>query len=149
MIKLLVALALIAPVAQAQRTLSTLRDRNRVLLIFAPNALDPRFGRQLDALEHHEAELLNRDLVLIPLLQQPGPPNLSPVLRNLRPPLVQSDEQIWIRRRFNVAFNDFVVILIGKDGTEKLRSHSPISAARLNRTIDAMPGRQDEMRKQP
>lgn len=147
--KLLALLLLLAPMASPQQTLNTLRDRNRVLLIFAPTALDLRYGRQLGAFEHHEAELGARDLVLIPLIQQPGPPNASPVLHNLRPPLVQADEQITFRRRFHIAPNDFAVILIGKDGTEKLRASSPITLARLTRTIDAMPGRKEEMRTRP
>jgi len=134
------------PSVSAQRTLSTLVDRNRVLLIFTPTALDGRYGRQLDAFNHHEAELQSRDLVLIPLVQQPGPANISPVLRNMRPPIVQADEQITFRKRFHIGPADFVVILLGKDGTEKLRSSAPISLMRLNRTIDAMPGRQQEMR---
>jgi hypothetical protein len=144
--KILLMLALLAPMATAQRTLSTLVGRNRVLLIFTPTELDTRFNRQLEAFNHHEAELMSRDLVLIPLVQQPGPANLSPVLRNMRPPLVQADEQITFRKRFHISPNDFVMILIGKDGTEKLRSSTTITAARLNKTIDAMPGRQDEMR---
>jgi len=138
MIKLLAMFALLAPLASAQQILSNLEGRDRVLLIFAPNALDPRFGHQLDALEHHEAELASRDVVLIPLLQQPGPSNPSPVLRNLRPPLVQADEQIWIRRRFNVDPRDFVVILLAKNDAEKLRAHAPVSAARLKQTLDAL-----------
>jgi len=149
MIKLTALLVLLASIAAAQQTLSALVGRNRVLLIFAPTALDGRFGQQLDALDHHVAELRERDLVVIPLIEQPGPANRSTVLRTLQPPLVRADEQITFRRRFNIAPSDFVVILVGKDGTEKIRSHAPLSAARLNRTIDAMPGRQDEMRKQP
>ena len=69
--------------------------------------------------------------------QQPGPPNISPVLRTLRPPLVQADEQITFRRRFHISPSDFVVILLTKNGAEKLRSTTPISLARLTRTIDA------------
>jgi hypothetical protein len=146
MIKPMLLFALLAPAAAAQPTLSNLVDRNRVLLIFAPSALDHRFGQQLDNFDHHETDLRSRDLVLIPLLEQPGPPNLSPVLRNMQPPLVQADEQIAFRRRFHIAPTDFVVILVGKDGGEKLRATAPISLARLNKTIDAMPGRQQEMR---
>ena len=41
---------------------------------------------------------------------------------------------------------DFVVILIGKDGGEKLRSRHPLRVESLTKGIDAMPMRQDEMR---
>jgi len=149
MTKLLLCLALLAPCATAQQTLATLVDRNRVLLVFAPTALDGRYGQQLDALDHHEADLRSRDLVVIPLIQQPGPRNLSPVLRTIQPPRISDDEQLTIRRRFHIAASEFAVILLGKDGGEKLRSTTPIAIARLNRTIDAMPMRQEEMRNHP
>jgi hypothetical protein len=146
---LLLLMALAAPFSYGQQTLSTLVDRNRVLLVFSPTALDGRYGQQLDAFNHHEADLRARDLVVIPLIQQPGPANLSPALRALRPPRISDEEQLTIRRRFHIAASDFAVVLLGKDGTEKLRSTTPLTLARLNRTIDAMPGRQDEMRKRP
>jgi len=139
MIKLLLSIALLTPIASAQQTLSTMVGRNRVLLIFTPTALDIRYARQLHAFEDHEAELQSRDLVLIPLAQQPGPGNTVPVLRHLRPPLVQADEQITFRRRFHISPGDFVVVLLDKKGAEKLRSTTPITLTRLIRTIDANP----------
>ena len=150
--KLLLGIALVAfmvstPMLPAQQTLSTLVDRNRVLLIFTPTALDGRYGKQLDDFNHHEADNRARDLVVIPLIQQTGPPNLSPVLRTLQPPYISDWEQITIRRRFHIAASEFAVILLGKDGGEKLRTTTPITITHLNRTIDAMPMRQEEMRK--
>jgi len=130
--------AVLAPRTFAQQTLSTLVGRDRVLLVFAPSALDRRFGQQLDAFDHHEVDLTSRDLVLIPLLQQPDPASPSTVLRNLRPPLVHADEQITVRRRFHVGPSDFAVILLGKTGAETLRSTTPIPIARLTRSLDAM-----------
>ena len=147
--KLILGITLLAPMLQAQQTLSTLVDRNRVLLVFAPTALDNRYGEQLDSFNHHEADLRARDVLVIPLIQQPGPPNLSPTLRALQPPRISDDEQLAIRRRFHIAASEFAVVLLGKDGGEKLRATTPITAARLNRTIDAMPMRQQEMRKHP
>jgi hypothetical protein len=55
-------------------------------------------------------------------------------------------EQAATRKRFHIAPNAFTVILIGKDGGEKLRSSIPLSVDTLRSTIDAMPMRQDEMR---
>jgi hypothetical protein len=63
----------------------------------------------------------------------------------ITPPLT---EQTAARRRFHIRPNDFTVILIGKDGGEKLRSRQPISLDTLRSTIDAMPMRQEEMRSQ-
>ena len=51
------------------------------------------------------------------------------------------------RKRFNIGPDSFTVILIGKDGGEKLRSSDPIPAQKLLDTIDAMPMRQQEARR--
>jgi len=49
---------------------------------------------------------------------------------------------------FDVAKGNFAVILIGKDGTKKLRQSSPLETDTLFSVIDAMPMRQREMRKE-
>lgn len=51
-----------------------------------------------------------------------------------------------LRRKFHVAEGAFTVVLIGKDGGEKLRSTKPIDVEELNATIDAMPMRKSEMK---
>ncbi|MFD1256715.1 DUF4174 domain-containing protein [Mucilaginibacter terrae] len=43
----------------------------------------------------------------------------------------------------------FTVILVGKDGGDKLRSTSPFTLKKLYTTIDAMPMRQSEMKRHP
>jgi hypothetical protein len=140
--RILLALAfvtVIAPVTHAQQTLSALAGRNRVLLVFAPDSLDRRFGQQLDNFAHHSADFGRRDLVLIPIVPDSGLPNASPVLRELRPPLVHDDEKITIRKRFHIDPTSFAIILLDKSGAECLRSTTPITIQRLNRTIDALP----------
>lgn len=51
-----------------------------------------------------------------------------------------------LRRRFNVATDDYAVVLVGKDGTEKRRDLAPVDADAIFETIDAMPMRRSEMR---
>ena len=43
----------------------------------------------------------------------------------------------------------FTIILVGKDGSDKLRSTSPLILQKLYSTIDAMPMRQSEMKRHP
>ena len=43
----------------------------------------------------------------------------------------------------------FTIILVGKDGGDKLRSTSPLTLQKLYSTIDAMPMRQSEMKRHP
>ena len=52
------------------------------------------------------------------------------------------------RQRFGVEPGDFLVILLGKDGGEKIRSNKPVTLEMLTEIIDAMPMRQDEMKRQ-
>jgi len=56
-----------------------------------------------------------------------------------------SDKAAALRRRYAVPEGRFAVILIGKDGGEKLRAADPVPAETLFATIDAMPMRRNEM----
>jgi hypothetical protein len=106
-------------------TLDSLKDRNRVLLVFAAASQDTQSSQQKLIFHQHEAAMKERDLVLMAV------------------PAGSAD----LRTRFRVAPRGFTVILVGKDGGEKMRTHQPIPAEKLEQTIDAMPMRQDEMRR--
>jgi hypothetical protein len=134
------SLLLSAMAASAQSgivSLRGLRDTSRPLLIFAPSPSDPQLQIQLRTLRENAAAVAERDVVVIALpYQSPSP----------TPATLTDDGATAARRRFHVAPPDFTVILIGKDGGEKLRTHQPISLDTLRSTIDAMPMRQEEMR---
>lgn len=118
-------------------TLNELKGQARPLLIFASRPDDPQLEIQVRTVQEHAVEAHNRDIVVIALpFQSPSPSALQ------LPP----SEAEATRRRFGVAPADFAVILLGKDGTAKLRSSKPFSIGKLEETIDAMPMRQQEMR---
>jgi transcriptional regulator with AAA-type ATPase domain len=50
-----------------------------------------------------------------------------------------------VREQFRIPPQDFAVLLLGEDGTVKLRAANPVSADRLNELIDSMPTRKQEM----
>ena len=50
-------------------------------------------------------------------------------------------------KKYKVLENQFTVLLLGKDGGEKLRTLQLLSTAKLFSIIDAMPMRRQEMRK--
>ena len=127
-------------------SLVALRDKSRVLLIFAPSDRTPEFQRQLALLSKHVYDLRQRDLVLLPVVTITSPLKDASKLRVAYPPVATQTEQLNLRHRFHVAPHQFTVILIGKDGGEKLRQKTPVAIDELNATIDAMPMRQDEMR---
>ena len=147
--RVLVLMFLWWPVCFAQQTLASLKDTHRVLLVFAPSERDPRYVQQMQMLEHHGAEMQERDLVLIPVVTEAGPQITPETLRVIRGPGLSDQEQVLARRRFHLAPEAFAVVLLGKDGGEKLRVTAPLSMERLNRTIDAMPMRKDEMKERP
>ena len=128
------------PLAAQQQGLTTLaaqRDQTRPLLIFAPKSDDAQMGIQLRILVEHAAEAGDRQIVAIALpYHSPSPSDVQ-----LSPTEAES-----ARRRFHIDPGAFAVILLGKDGGPKLRADKPISMTRLEKTIDAMPMRQDEVR---
>ena len=85
-----------------------------------------------------------RDLILIPELELWAKTDEDLSLK--RSALNTQEEQAYSRRRFHIHPNDFTVLLLGKDGGEKFRSHTPITMERLTQIIDAMPMRRQEMR---
>lgn len=127
-------------------TLDSLRDRYRPVLVFAPSTTH-MFIQQMRILAQGGVAMYERNVIAIPLLlHDDGMPWGVVFNGNDDIGRMQPDEQAAARRRFHIHPNDFTVILIGKDGGEKLRSHRPISFDTLRSTIDAMPMRQEEMR---
>ena len=101
------------------------RTHNRVLLVFAPSAEDKNYLEQKRLLEDAEGGLLERDLVISFITNSSDP---------LRDDYSVSDE--------------FTVVLIGKDGTEKERFSKPVEPTSLFSIIDQMPMRCREMKEE-
>jgi hypothetical protein len=119
--------------AAAPNELKTYRWRERVVLVFARNASDPRLLAQRLAVQTLTRATDDRDLLLVEVVGPWAAP-------------VQFDAAA-LRRRFHVPPAAFRVLLIGKDGVVKLDQRSVLTAAHLVETIDAMPMRQEELRR--
>ena len=112
--------------------------QNRVLLVFAPDAEHGALAEQSANLSGMEADLRARDLVVWQLVdQEPA------VVNGAASPDLTS--QLFYDH-FSIEDGEFTVILLGKDGTEKLKQTQPVTASGLFALIDAMPMRQREMR---
>jgi hypothetical protein len=110
----------------------------RLLLLFAPSAEDARYLEQVRSLQGCRDALEERDVRVFHLLERgQGAGNGAEV----GPETAQR-----LRTTFSVAGGDFVVVLIGKDGTEKARYQKPVDPPDLFATIDRMPMRQQEVR---
>lgn len=141
---LLVAALLLVPAAPAQSPLTTLQDHHRVLLVFAPASSAPQFTKQQELLKNRASDLMDRDLIVIPVLTTWTTADSG--LRDENVPFTSQAEQNNLRHRFNTNTQTFTVILLGKDGGEKLRSSTPVTMEKLAALIDSMPMRQQELR---
>ena len=117
-------------------TLRAMRNCFRPLLVFAPSARDPRFAAQQALLEQYADDMMDRNLLYVPVLIQ-GTHFEQP----LDAPYVvlKQSELNAIRARFKVDPAEFVLVLVGKDGGEKFRTTKPISVLKLDALVDAMP----------
>ena len=106
--------------------------KRRVVLVLAPSPQQPGFREQRQLLDAASANLREYDTL---------------VLYRLHGELVAS-EKTYLRQHYGLQLKVFEVVLIGKDGGAKLRSTHPLNPTALFATIDQMPMRQQEMRRQ-
>ena len=133
---LLASAMLTAQTPPSPTTLDQLRDSYRPLLIFAASPDDPSLLAQLHMLKDSVPGLARRDVLVIAVpFQTPSPTDVS----------LTAEAATAARRHYRIAPPDFTVILLGKDGGEKLRSTKPVSFTKLQEKIDSMPMRQQEM----
>ncbi len=99
-----------------------MQSDQRQLLIFGDN--QPEFKKQLDLLKQDSIALTDRDLVIY-----------------------THHEGSTFHKKYDIKPDQFAIILIGKDGGEKLRSFTVVQSKTLFALIDSMPMRKAEMRK--
>ena len=114
-----------------QDPLAVYRDKNRVLLLFAPTERDAGYKAQSKLWKGEEAGFKERQLVVLYLLADSKP--TTPEV---------------LAKRCGVDPQTFNVVLIGKDGHAAYQSKDPVTAEALFHRIDAMPMRREEMRRQ-
>ena len=140
--------AQLSPGCPAQpATLKAMRNCYRPVLVFAPAATNASFKAQQLLLEQYADDMMDRDLLYVPILAQP-----AHFAKPLDAPYVvpATAELKAMRERFHIGESAFVVILVGKDGGEKFRSLKPVSVLKLDALVDAMPmGRQEKAARPP
>ncbi|MCA0996370.1 DUF4174 domain-containing protein [Alloyangia pacifica] len=111
------------PLPAEQRDLQDMRWDKRPVLLFAPSESDATYSQQMALFRQAEAELRDRDIV---------------VLSDLRP-----DQPSPLRQGFSPG--GFKLVLVGKDGGVKLEEDAVLSPEQLFAVIDRMPMRRNEM----
>ena len=119
--------------------LSDYRWQNRLLLIFTPSAENEHYQKQLTELKNKQEGLKDRDMKIFHLV--------SNGRSFVDDRTINTNNVRQLYRKYDIEEEGFVVILIGKDGTEKLRKQKVLSTEKLFGVIDAMPMRQREMKK--
>lgn len=117
--------------------LSRYRWRHRLLLIFSPSAQTPAFQQLANQLKQQREGVADRDLIVFSIM--------SDGQSRVGEDVLSKQEAENLRRRFQVAAEEFRVVLIGKDGTVKL-SEPTVKLSEVFALIDSMPMRQREMR---
>jgi hypothetical protein len=122
------------------------RWEHRLVLVFSPGPVDDRHTEQQKFLAGHEDGIADRDLRLVWVFTE----GASRITRRAygKGTYLTARSAERLRERFDVPADSFRVLLVGKDGTEKLRQPEPLTVKSLFQTIDAMPMRQREMREQ-
>ncbi len=110
---------------------------NRLILLFSPNIKDPRLEAQIQELQQPICDLEDRDILVFQIVK-----NLGVLYLNGSRSKIEEDK---LRQKHRVQSQEYLLILVGKDGGEKLRSRKVISGNRIFNEIDAMPMRQNEV----
>jgi hypothetical protein len=115
--------------------------KNRLLLLFASSEEDQAYLTLKKEIDRQAVEVNYRDLLISYVLERGesriGQERLSP------------DQALFLRKRLSVPPGRFTIVLIGKDGGEKIRQESSVDLKEIFAIIDAMPMRQQEMKKKP
>ncbi len=117
--------------------LESYRWKKRVLLIFSKTDNEAFFTKQIATVRQAMEEYEEREVVILCVMKGKISDEKGNVLATISP----KDE-------LNTLFDQQVgIVLIGKDGGEKLRSIEPVSNEAIFGLIDSMPMRKSEVSK--
>ncbi len=124
--------------SDASAASSSYRWSKRPLFIFAGGVSDKALADQRRIVSGSRNGFSDRDMVVVYVVGD----SVSAELGGKPGQSAQA-----LRARYGVGKSEFKAVLVGKDGGAKLSSGKPLTASTLFGTIDAMPMRQDEMRR--
>lgn len=133
--------AVLVPARAAAADLGDYLWQSRPLLVFAPTGNDPRLAEMMRLIEASRCDFADRDMVLGRILAN-GTSTLDGQV-------LDTDEAQRLASQFGIGANGFSVVLIGKDGGEKLRVNDVPDLQAIYAVIDGMPMRGREMGADP
>jgi hypothetical protein len=108
--------------------------QNRVILVFADSKESDQYQKQVQEFTSQDEGFQDRDLITFHLFSDGN--------SFLEDQDISKQDVKKLQKRFKIQPGSFAVILLGKDGTEKLRAEERLSTDKLFNIIDAMPMRQ-------
>lgn len=140
---LLICISFLIPMLAAGQhsnrlNLTDYKWQNRLLLVFTPAQESDLYEGQMQGLSGKKEGLIDRDMKIFHLINAGA--------SHIDEKSIDKTEMQRIQTEYKVKAQEFTAILIGKDGTEKLRTHSILTTDKLFAVIDAMPMRKREMR---
>jgi len=114
------------------------RWKNRIILVFAPSAAHHGYRFLNREIQTQRAEIIDRDLRIFHILEEGE--------SRLEESSLDSGSVDSLRDRFSPHRGQLTVVLIGKDGGEKLRQVDWVNLEEIFALIDTMPMRKEEMR---
>ena len=133
--------AALMPAHAAAAELGDYLWQRRPLLVFAPTDNDPRLVETMRRIEASRCDFVDRDMVLGRIVT-----DATSTLDGLA---VDTEQAQRLQSEFGIGANSFSVVLIGKDGGEKLRVNDVPDLAAVYAVIDGMPMRGSEMSADP
>ena len=113
----------------------------RPLLLFAPAERDPRLVETMRRIEASRCDFADRDMVPGRIVTEGTSTRDGHVVDN--------DQARWLVSEFGIGADSFSVVLLGKDGGEKLRVADVPDLQAICAVIDGMPMRARETRANP
>ncbi|MGB3588907.1 MAG: DUF4174 domain-containing protein [Tunicatimonas sp.] len=127
--------------AQDDSVLNQYRWKKRILLLFTDTEESVIYKEQLQAFKKEKSGLNDRDLLIFKVLPQ--------MVINPKGEVFGKEVALELRQKYETKSAKYTVVLIGKDGGQKLKQNSLLSTEKLFGTIDQMPMRRREMRETP
>ena len=127
-----------------EKSLSPFQWDYRPLVIFTPSIDDEAFLEQFEEINAHLPGFYDRDMLRVRVTKGTEKASLhARTLPNLTPDKIPETKTLY--ETYNVPADEFAVILVGKDGTEKIRWSEPVEMEDVFSKIDSMPMRKREM----
>lgn len=138
---LVTSAAALGPAPAMAAELSDYLWERRPLLLFAPTESDPRLVETMRRIEASRCDFAERDMVLGRILAE-GTSTLDGRV-------LDTNQAQRLMSKFGISTDSFSVVLIGKDGGEKLRVADVPDLQAIYNVIDGMPMRARETSADP